>query len=166
MSNFIRNLISFLLLLFVWVLVNNGLNITVLLSGTIVCCAILVITNVVLGFNYFKVFSLPLFKFCKYIIYMMYCVYSSGIKATYMILTGNVNPGFVKCSIDNRIKNKFLQNIIENSITLTPGTITLSNEDGELTVLILHKTKNSKNEIISGFEPYIIEMQHALNTVK
>ncbi len=163
MKKILCNLLSFLLLLCVWILLSNGINLNIIISGTIICGAILIITNVVLGFNYATAFSLPIIKLIKYIFYMIFSIYLSGIKATYMILTGNINPGFVKCKINDKISDKFLQNIIENSITLTPGTITLENNNKELTVLILHKTKSSKHDVLSGFEPYIIEMQNDLS---
>ncbi len=147
----------------IWIVMNDGFTWFNIISGIIVVIFSLCLSSYLLGFNYVKVFYLPVFKFVKYILFLIVKIYASGISATYMIVTGKIKPGFVKCSIDKRIKNVCIHNIIASSITLTPGTITVDNKNGELTVLSLHCDETNPNAV---FEPRLLEMEYALNKEK
>ncbi len=148
-----------LLFLVIWIVMNDGFSLFNLITGVVVVGFSICLSSYLLGFSYVKVFYLPVLKFVKYIAFLLVKIYASGISATYSIITGKINPGFVKCSIDKRIKNVSIHNIIASSITLTPGTITVDNINGKLTVLSLHCEEENPAAV---FEPHLLELEYAL----
>ncbi len=144
---------------------NDGATPINIAAGILVCIASIIITNFMLGYNYIDAFSLPLLKLIKYVGFMLVAIYVSGIQATCMIITGKIQPDFVECQIDKRVKSPFLHNVIASSITLTPGTITVENKDGLLTVLCLHRRADDPPPS-AQFEPQIIKIQESLDTEK
>ncbi len=144
----------------IWIIMNEGFSWYNAICGVIVVELSLRLSSYLLGFNYVEVFYLPVFKFIKYLVFLIGKIYISGISATYMIVTGKTNPGFINYNIDKRIKNVLLHNLIASSITLTPGTITVENKGGELTVLALHSENEHSVEV---FEPLLIAIEDSMN---
>ncbi len=152
-----------LLFFIIWIIMNDGLTLFNIICGVVVVAVSLCLSSYLLGFNYIKVFHLPVLAFLKYMFFLLVKIYASGISATFMIITGKINPGFVKHSVDKRIKNVYLHNIIASSITLTPGTITVDNNEGELTVLALHADDSDVGVV---FEASLLEIEGMLENQK
>ncbi len=145
-----------LLLILAWLIMNGGITLFNLITGIIVVSISLLATNRLLEYSYINAFSLPVLKFIKYILILLTKIYSSGIYASYIILTGKIKPGFVTCDINPKIRNDYLKNIMATSITLTPGTITVDNDGEKLTVLSLHTDSGNP---CSDFEANLIDME-------
>jgi multicomponent Na+:H+ antiporter subunit E len=60
-------------------------------------------------------------------------IYKAGFKTIKMVFTKDINPGVI--DIHTSLKNSHKVTILANSITLTPGTITIDKEDQDLKVL-------------------------------
>ncbi len=145
-----------------WLVVNNGFSIFNIIIGIALCALSIFVSGKLLELKYIKEFYLPFFATVKYIFFMFYSIYKAGFQATYMILKGDVSPIFTDVKINKEIKNTYLHNIIANSVTLTPGTITIDSNNGDIKILCLHKT-TAKESTISNFEPFMLEVQNKLN---
>ena len=104
-----------------------------------------------LGFTYFDRYYFNIFKMVLYLFSLIWEIYAAGLSTLGKIIYGDVHTDVVK--ISTSLKSDFYKSILANSITLTPGTVTLDVEDQEITVLWLDvKTKNPTlaGEIIKG----------------
>ena len=70
-------------------------------------------------------------------------IYLSAFNAIKLIFTG-AEVDIIK--VKTKISSNFLRTMLANSITLTPGTISLELQDDEITVLLL-KRRNDKNQV-------------------
>ncbi|MEA3494115.1 MAG: Na+/H+ antiporter subunit E [Candidatus Margulisiibacteriota bacterium] len=67
---------------------------------------------------------LPRFEyFLIYFFVVLWEIYLGSFNVVYRVLTRKINPGVVK--IRTRLKSKFARVLLANSITLTPGTVTI-----------------------------------------
>ncbi len=149
---------TFLFILLIWVVMNDGvLGINTVVGALVVFKAVF-ISGKLLGFDYADVFALSPFKLVGYVLFMIREIYIAGFHATRRIITGDIDPGFVTISLDPRIKSPFLRNIVGASITLTPGTITVDQKGEELVVLCLHRIVDDPSPA-AAFEPRVVEMQ-------
>lgn len=70
----------------------------------------------------------------------------SNIKVLMVILNPKDHPNPEIVSINVELKSQFVRTLVANSITLTPGTITISLQDDKMIVHCL------KKKYIEGFE--------------
>ncbi len=86
-----------------------------------------------------------------YLLFLLFKMYASSFAVLYNVIRGNINPRVVH--FRTRLKSDIARVILTNSITLTPGTITLSLDDDHLIVHWLEaKTTHSRyaGELIKG----------------
>ena len=133
----IRKVVGCILLACVWLVLNETVNVQTIALGFVLSIFCVWLSGRLLGIDYAETFSLSPLSSLKYAIILIKEVYAAGIMATIDILRGNIAPCIVQITMDTRIKHPFLQSIVANSITLTPGTITIDQKNGELTVLCL-----------------------------
>lgn len=137
---------------FLWITLNEDLSPMIFLTGGILgIFAVSFTENVLLYSDYQNTYSANPFVMAKYFFYLLYQIYFSGISAVRIILSGEVHPGIVM--IETEIKGDFLKCLLANSITLTPGTVTLDVEENRLKVLWINcPTKDPKEagELIKG----------------
>jgi len=112
-------------------------------AGAVYCCYRLLPLDAVTGVDFLK--------FSLYPFYLAGQIYLAAIAAVKIVLTGaKVEIVEIKTKIDNN----FLRVILANSITLTPGTITLELKDGAITVLWLRGAGDAPggdaDELIKG----------------
>ncbi len=67
-----------------------------------------------------------------YFFIMVFFLYQSSIKMTAAVFTGNLNPRIVH--FRTRLRSDLARMVMANSITFTPGTMTLDLNDDHLTV--------------------------------
>lgn len=78
-----------------------------------------------------------------YLIYIVFKMYLASFKVLYNVIRGNINPRVVH--FRTKLKSDLARVILTNSITLTPGTITLNLDDDHLVVHWLDaKTTHSR----------------------
>ncbi len=98
-----------------------------------------------------KKFLLKPLSFFRYIGILLKNIYKSGFGAIINIITEKVNVGIIE--IETCLKNPINRAILANSITMTPGTVTIELEDNRITVLWLENkpvSKKEAGEIIKG----------------
>jgi multicomponent Na+:H+ antiporter subunit E len=86
-----------------------------------------------------------------YMLLIIFKMYVASFKVLFNVIRGNINPRVVH--FRTRLKSDLARVLLANSITLTPGTITLNLEDDHLIVHWLDaKTIHSKHagELIKG----------------
>ncbi len=86
-----------------------------------------------------------------YILFILYEMYAASFRVLYSIIRGDINPRIVH--FRTRLKSDTARVILTNSITLTPGTITVDLDDDHLVVHWLDaKTTHSRyaGDLIKG----------------
>ena len=86
-----------------------------------------------------------------YLLFILFEMYAASFKVLYNIIKGNINPRIVH--FRTRLKSDTARVILANSITLTPGTITIDLDDDHLIVHWLNaKTTHSRysGDLIKG----------------
>ncbi len=90
------------------------------------------------------------FWFIIYLIPFLVRVGASNIKMAYRILTGKINPGIVE--INPELEKDTSITLLANSITLTPGTLTVDEENGKLYIhWIQVKEDYDVNDVCGSF---------------
>ena len=136
----------------VWLVLFEKVSLLLLLSGFFVSfLAIRLSEHFFLGKSYYDCYYFNLFKVITYFIFLIKEIYISGFSTLLKIITGDVHTDVV--TIHTELKDDFKKSILANSITLTPGTVTLDLKGQELKVLWLDvKTKHPSRagHIIKG----------------
>ena len=133
-----------MLLLFfaVWVVFNGRITVEIALFG-------IAISALMFGFmcrfmDYSPEKERMLYKkiplFCKYVLLLVREIFNANLTVCKMILTRKelMEPAVVK--VHTNLKTETARVMLANSITLTPGTITVSMEGAELLVHCLDKS--------------------------
>jgi len=77
--------------------------------------------------------ALPRFEFFLfYVFVVLWEIYLASFYVVYQVITMKIDPGIV--NIKTRLKSKFAQAFLANSITLTPGTVTIDLQKDTLSV--------------------------------
>ncbi len=139
----------FLLMLSLWLLLT-GFSLEELLAGCI--ASLIVATMSYRLFTWEKNYPRRLLWLLAYIPYYIYAEVMAHLEVIRLIFTGKINPGIVE--IDNPHTSDFGTAALANSITMTPGTLTLETQPGKLYIHWL-RMKNDKGSIISGFERFL-----------
>lgn len=125
-----------LLLGVMWVIFNERLDAATFLTGVVVGTLAVVVTNtMVLKESYRRLYHLRFWKASLYLLRLFYEIYAAGFEAVYRMFTGRINVGVV--DISTELTDDFSVCLLANSITLTPGTVTLDREGRNLKVIWL-----------------------------
>ena len=133
--NLFRFLITVLVLFVVWLIFSFRLDLYSVLAG--------LVGSIIISALTFKSFIaeheaswnsfLPNpFWLLIFFIVLVYFMYSSSVKMLSAVFTGRVSPRIVH--FRTRLRSDFARMVLSNSITFTPGTITLDLNDDHLTV--------------------------------
>lgn len=126
----------FILLFIFWILLTFNFKISNLVVGIIASTLVTYISYGVLYEDSGYSFLLPrVFVFFKYIFVLLIQIYKSSISHIVNIIKNDYSPTIVRVDLD--VKDPFLITLISNSITLTPGTITVDSEGNSLLVLTI-----------------------------
>ncbi|MEM4663122.1 MAG: Na+/H+ antiporter subunit E [Candidatus Diapherotrites archaeon] len=111
-----------------------------------------------LGYNFtlkylnpIRLFLLTIYIFGPFLISLI----RANLSVAYLLLTGKTRPAIVE--IDPKIKSNIGLVMLGNSITLTPGTLTLDIKDGKLYVHCLNSRnpKPKTEEVCGSFADWI-----------
>jgi multicomponent Na+:H+ antiporter subunit E len=132
-----------------WVVFNERLDTMTLLSGMAVGGFAIIVTNkLVLKESYRRRYHLHFWKAALYLLRLFYEIYAAGFEAVYRMFTGRINVGVV--DITTELTDDFSVCLLANSITLTPGTVTLDREGQNLKVIWL--TVKTRDPVLAGEE--------------
>ncbi|AEE97068.1 MAG: multicomponent Na+:H+ antiporter subunit [Clostridiales bacterium] len=130
-----------LILLVFWVILVEEISFKQILAGMIVGVLTIIFTNnyLLLG-DYEHFYSLKLWTVVKFITYLMLEIYRAGIISIYRIIKNETNVYII--DMETKLERDFTIGILANSITLTPGTVTLDKNGKKLKVLCLGNSRN------------------------
>jgi len=141
--------VIFLLMLAFWLLLT-GLAYEEIIAG---CIASLIVASMSYKlFAWEKTYPRRLLWLLAYIPYYIYAEILAHLEVISLIFTGKINPGIVE--IDNSHSSDFGTTALANSITMTPGTLTLEIQPGKLYIHWLNMKKD-KSSITYGFERFL-----------
>ena len=126
----------YILILVFWVILNGKIDLEILLLGLLFTFLLGILEKYL--FNYSPKKELAYLKRVPFFIYYLYVLIKEVIKANITMIKIDTNK---KIKIDpilikfhSGLKTSFGNFILANSITLTPGTITISNKGDEFVV--------------------------------
>lgn len=155
-----NHIILFLILLAVWLLLNSSFEIHILSVGVVVS---LIITLVFCrNCNVFSEIKLTPKAFLYAIIYVFVfsgALIKSNFDVARRVVTPSlpINPGIV--TVKTKLKSKIGRLMLANSITLTPGTLTIDIKDDILYIhwidVLSTNIDEDTHQIVSRFEKYL-----------
>ncbi len=155
-----NGLIIFIVLMVFWVLISNTLQPNVLVTGVIISLFISVFMCGSCGvFSEMKFTPKAIAYTFIYLIVFIIDLIKSNIDVTRRVLTPSlpINPGIVE--VKTTLKSKFARMLLANSITLTPGTLTVDVKDDSFFIHWIDvKDENieaATKEIVKKFEKYL-----------
>lgn len=142
-----KSLIRWLIVLTAtWVILSGKLSWPVIIGGFFCSIVVLKYTDrFLLGSPYHETHKFRFTNMFKYLFFMIKAIYTSGFQMIGMIITHKINPAIVEIETD--LEDDFKRTILANSITLTPGTITVDLTGNKLKVLWINKTTDDPEEI-------------------
>jgi multicomponent Na+:H+ antiporter subunit E len=142
------------LVLFVSYIALAGIQLQELLLGAVISVALTFILAKHVNFTLDYRFPVRLLVFVfAYVPLFVFQLILSNIDVAFRVLSPKIplNPGFVKISTD--LKGDFAKLTLANSITLTPGTLSVDIDGSDIyihTVDVKGKTPEENREIISS----------------
>ena len=155
MKTYINKLYIIIFFSLIWCILNEQFNLLTFFIGIIVS----IITFFILSFiqpnkNIDYSYHISIFQVIIFFIILIKDIYISALLTIKHILKNEINPQFIHTY--TKINNPWLQALIGNAITLTPGTVTIHMSDGSYTILWLYPTtanpKIIKKDLIDNFE--------------
>ncbi len=149
-----------ILLTIVWCIFHEEFSWVNLLFGLLVAVFTLYFTNAfVLKEDYSSRYAIRPLMLLWYLLVLIWKIYDAGFHAMAKILTGGVNVNIVE--VNTVLDNPFYIALLANSITLTPGTVTMETDDQRLKVIWIDAhTRDPEiagKEIKGGFEDMLIK---------
>ena len=117
------------------VLVENVSWLNFLFGLAVSFIAILFSDKYLLYDEYDKLLPIKLWGFLIYIPYLMAKIMQAGIRAAALTVKGNAK--LLYYNYESILPNDFSLNLLANSITLTPGTVTVSRKNNSLFIMQL-----------------------------
>jgi multicomponent Na+:H+ antiporter subunit E len=152
--------VLFVTLLVFWVLLNNSIASDVLMVGAIAAMLIALVFHHGLGlFSEFRFTPKAIITVPIYVMFFLKELVKSNVNVAKIVLSPSLplTPGIVK--VRTRLKSRMGRLLLTNSITLTPGTLTVD-VVGEW--LYIHwvsvdsaEVEEATAAIVSGFERYL-----------
>ncbi len=134
MRNFINKLILILILLLIWISLNEDMSLESVIFGGIFSIISVFLPYYIFGDNdNITTYYMPVWFFFLYFFMMVFYISKDGVCLIINLLKGRKNPRVVK--IKSKLKNPWYVSIVANSITLTPGTVTLDKTGNTMEVL-------------------------------
>ncbi len=144
-----RKMLIFLVLFGVWLLLSGVYKPLTVFFG--VCSVVLVVyilgsMNRVDG-HQIK-FHLNFFRTIKYLMWLLVEIIKSNVAVTKILLSRRIEINQKFLTIPFSQKTDLAQVIYANSITLTPGTVTVETEDKTLWVHVLNETTGTNDDLL------------------
>ena len=132
----------FILLLLIWFIFNGKITWELTVLGMILCACIYFFMCRFMDYSLKKDISLMRrsVSFLYYTGALIVEIIKSNLQVMHLTLTDREIVEPVIISYQTRLRSKLGRVILANSITLTPGTITISLEEDELVIHCLDKT--------------------------
>ncbi len=125
----------------IWIILNGKVTLEIAIFGVVISAVMFLFICKFLDYSVKK--ELKLYRnawalFC-YVVVLLIEILKANWGVVRLIYTSRYEIEPVMVTFETPLKSKFLNVILANSITLTPGTITVSMEEGIFTVHCLDK---------------------------
>lgn len=143
-----RSLATFAILFVFWVVFSNHFD-SLHLGLGVVCCALVAVLSHDLLFPNAQSLSWlrQVWRFCLYIPWLLREIVAANFHVVYLVFRpGQIRPQVIR--FRTRLKSDMARVAFGNSITLTPGTITLDIQDGEFHVHAL--SEKAAQSVVTG----------------
>ena len=125
----------YLLFLIIWFIFNGRITFQICLFGVLACAGVWLLLKYLLHWNMKK--EIRLYKLLPHIIYyglvLLWEIIKANVSVIKLIFSGR-KPEGVLVTFESGLRSPVANAALANSITLTPGTITVSEENGLFTV--------------------------------
>lgn len=147
-----------------WLILAKTFSFEVILIGTIICIAVYLFNK-----DFYSLiqknrnFALPNLKFLfSYITVLIVEMFKSNFHVAKVVLSPKLKISSSVVTINTKLKNDFDKVVLANSITLTPGTLTLDLIEDKLIIHCLDKkvAKGLKNV---RFEEMLLKKEELFN---
>lgn len=152
--------LMFLITLIVWVLLSNTFALDALIPGIIVAALVgLIFCPRCEVFSEINLTPKAFIYTILYLFVFFIDLIKSNLDVARRVLSPSlpINPGIVE--VKTKLKSKFGRMLLANSITLTPGTLTVEVEDDSFFIHWIDVKDDSvaaaSNEIVKKFEKYL-----------
>jgi multicomponent Na+:H+ antiporter subunit E len=154
-----KGFLFFISLLIVWILLA-GTDQQEIIIGTIVSLLLTIIFfSKATIFSEFNLNTKAIFYFLIYIFVFSWELLKSNLDVAFRVIhpTIPINPGIVK--VKTKLKSRLGRTILANSITLTPGTLTVETNGEDYYIHWIDVTSDdiegATKQIVSKFEKYL-----------
>lgn len=135
-----------ILLVLLWCTLSENFSVSSMGIGLLFSVLTILIVHFLFSDNaHVKDYHVQPHLFLWYVVVLLYEILRAGVTVAKAIITGNTNPQVVHIKIS--VHNHWFQCLIANSITLTPGTVTIDKTDHDLQVLWLCPTTDDPKEM-------------------
>ena len=132
----------FVLLFIFWVILNGAISLEIALFGVGICLVVRLFTykTTRLNSSIERKAVKKLYPIMEYLFILIIEVYKANIDIIKLVLSPNpeIKPTLKHITTD--LKSRVARVALANSITLTPGTITVSMNDDELLIHAIHSS--------------------------
>ncbi len=130
----------YLFLLFIWFMLNGRFTWEVTILGVLLCGLVALFAKKHLGYTFKKDLALlrRIGLFVIYIGVLLWEIMKANWHVILLILAGDRHTNSTIIKVRIPLKTELARTILANSITLTPGTITISLDDDLYTIHALH----------------------------
>jgi multisubunit Na+/H+ antiporter MnhE subunit len=143
-QDIVENKEVILVLSFIWMMLFESFSIPILISAVFVSILVVIFTDrFLLKGNYEHSYIIGLGTLFKYTVRLVIEIYLAGIGVIPTIIRGNEEVEIVRT--ETKLTDELLIDILANSITLTPGTVTIEKKGNQLLVLNLNALEKEEN---------------------
>lgn len=126
-----------ILLTFIWIILFEYFTPFILISGLLISIIVVIFTDrFLLKGNYEHSYVIGLGTLMRYGVRLIIEIYVAGIAVIPTIIKGDANVEIVR--VETKLEDELLIDILANSITLTPGTVSVDKMGNQLLVLNLN----------------------------
>ncbi len=129
----VKKLQTIVIFMIIWVILNENIRPFTLISGIVISIFTLQFTNRLLKMDYSEEFYVPPVAAIVYLFQIIKEIYLAGFDMVKRIFTGNVHPTFIE--YESQLSDQMALVLLANSITLTPGTVTVDRYQNHMTIL-------------------------------
>ena len=152
-----KYLLTVLVFAGIYCILREQLGIYVFLGGCLVAVAALWLTDrFLIRDTYVHQFTLKPIHFLGYFLLLLYKILSNGLHAARLTLFGSADYSFF--SFSSELVDDFKLNLLANSITLTPGTVTVDRDGKKL--LIVQLVREGESADLSDIELFEKKLQN------
>lgn len=125
-----------ILLFIMWIILFEEINLFVIITGLVLSVAVILFTDkFLLQGNYDDQYMIGLWQAVRYSYALVIEIFLAGWGVIPNIIKGESDVAIVTC--ETKLDDEFLIDILANSVTLTPGTVTIEKKGKILRILAL-----------------------------